>query len=148
MSPTAPAASEQPSPTAVKSIAALVGALSLGVLIEAVTGGIFAREKSRKGWINFHSGLAYVIALLALAAVVVAFRMWRGKVGAQLVIGETLALLVALVIQIGIGQQIGDLDKGGTHPGLLAIHIPLALLIFGLAVHLSTYVANLRRAGG
>ena len=88
------------------------------------------------------------MALLAVAAVVVAFVMWRGKVGAKVVMAETVALLVAVVIQIGIGQQIGDLGKGGTHPGLLAVHIPLALIIFGLALHLSTYVANLRRAGG
>lgn len=143
-----PAALERPSPTATKAIAALVGVLSLGVLVQAATGGLVAREKGRKGWINAHSGIAYLVALLAVAAVVVAFVMWRGKVGAKVVMAETVALLVAVVIQIGIGQQIGDLGKGGTHPGLLAVHIPLALIIFGLALHLSTYVANLRRAGG
>lgn len=146
MSPNSSAAVGQPSPTAVKSIAAIVGVLSLGVLVQAVTAGVFVREQHRDGWINAHSGLAYLIALLALAAVVVAVGMWRGKVGASVVMAETVALLVAVVIQIAIGQQIGDLDKAGTHPGLLAIHIPLALIIFGLALHLSTYVANLRRS--
>ena len=85
------------------------------------------------------------MALLAVAAVVVALRMWRGRAGGQVVVVETVVLLVAIVIQIGIGQQIGDFKSGGTHPGLLAIHIPLALIIFGLTVHVSTYVANLRR---
>jgi hypothetical protein len=148
MSRTASAAVEQPSPTAVKAIAAIVGALSLGVLVQAVTGGIFARERNHKGLINAHSGIGYLVALLALAAVVVAFVMWRGKVGAQVVMAETVALLVAIVIQIGIGLKIGELGKGGTHPGLLAIHIPLALIVFGLAVHLSGYVANVRRGAG
>lgn len=135
-----------PSPAAVKSIAAIVGVLALGVLVQAVTSGVFVREPHRDGWINAHSGVAYVVALLALAAVVVAVGMWRGKVGAPVVIAETVALLVAVVVQVGIGQQIGELDTAGTHPGLLAVHIPLALIIFGIALHLSTFVANLRRS--
>jgi hypothetical protein len=83
--------------------------------------------------------------VLALAVAVVGFVMWRGRTGGQVVMAEAVALFVLVVVQIGIGQQIGDLNKGGTHPGLLAIHIPLALLIFGLSVHLSTFVANIRR---
>ena len=146
MSPTTSAAVEQPSPGAVKAISAVVGTLSLGILVQAVTGGVFAREPNHKGLINAHSGIAYVVALLAVAAVVVAFVMWRGRPGAQVVIAETVAILVAVVVQIGIGQQIGDINKKGTHPGLLAIHIPLALIIFGLALHLSIFVANTRRA--
>ena len=139
------AAVEQPSPAAVKAISAIVGALSLGVLVQAVTGGIFAREPNHKGLINAHSGIAYLVAVLALAAVVVGYVMWRGRTGGHVVMAETASLFVLVVVQIGIGQKIGDLGKGGTHPGLLAIHIPLALLIFGLSVHLSTFVANLRR---
>lgn len=146
MSHAAPARLEPPKPNAVTWISALVGLVSLGVLFQAVSGGLFSREPDHKGWIDAHSGIAYLVAVLALAAVVVAFGMWRGRAGGQVVVAETIALLVAIIIQIGIGQQIGDINKGGTHPGLLAIHIPLALIIFGLAVHLSTYVANVRRA--
>jgi hypothetical protein len=145
MSRPASAVVEQPSPTAIKAIAALVGTVSLGVLVQAVLGGIFAREKDHGGLINAHQGIAYLMALVALAAVVVAFMSWRGKVGGPVVVAETLAMFVAVVVQIAVGQEIGDLGKGGTHPGLLAIHIPLALIIFGLALHLSTYVANVRR---
>jgi hypothetical protein len=145
MSRTSQPAVEQPSPTAVKAISAIVGTVSLGVLVQAVTGGIFSREANHKGLINAHSGIGYVVAVLALAAVVVAYLMWRGKTGAQVVIAETVALFVLVVVQIGVGQQIGDLGKGGTHPGLLAIHVPLAMVIFGLSLHLSTFVANIRR---
>ena len=83
--------------------------------------------------------------MLALAVVVVGYVMWRGRTGGQVVIAEGVALLVLVVVQIGIGRKIGELGKGGTHPGLLAIHIPVALLILGLSVHLSTFVANIRR---
>ncbi|MDQ6837480.1 MAG: hypothetical protein M3137_03840 [Actinomycetota bacterium] len=129
------------------SISAIVGVVALGVLVQAVTAGVFTREPNRNGWINVHSGVAYLIALLALASVVVAVSMWRGRVGGRVVLSETVALLVAVVIQIGIAGRIGDFGKAGAHPGLLAIHIPLALIIFGLALHLSTYAANLRRVG-
>ncbi len=138
---------EGPSPTAIKAISAIVGLISLGVLVQAATSGVFIREQHRQGWIDAHSGVAYLIGLLSLIAVVVAGVMWRGKVGAAVVVAETVALLVAVIIQIGIGVQIGDLGAAGSHPGLLALHVPLALIIFGLALHLSTYVANLRRGG-
>jgi hypothetical protein len=145
MSSSASAVLEPPNPTAAKAIAALVGVISLLVLVQAVTGGLVSREGGHKGLINAHSGMAYLIGLLALAAVVVAVVMWRGKAGGQMVLAETVALLIFVVIQIGIGQQIGDIGKSG-HPGLLALHIPVALIVFGLAGHLSTFVANLRRS--
>lgn len=138
---------EQPSPGAVKSIAALAGVVALGTLIQAVMGGLVARE-FRKGVIDAHQGVGYLIGVVALAALVVALTQWRGRVGGQLVLYETAGMLVAAVLEIGVGQQIGDYGKSaGTHPGVLAIHIPLALIIFGLALHLSTFVAILRRAG-
>jgi hypothetical protein len=143
MSRSASAAVEQPDPSAVKAISAIVGILSLGVLVQAVTGGIFAREANHKGLVNAHSGIGYVVAVLALAAVVVGVVKWRGKIGAQVVLAETIALLVLVIVQIAIGPQIGG---NHPHPGLLALHIPVALLIFGLSIHLSTFVANVRRS--
>jgi hypothetical protein len=138
MSPTA-------KPTAAKAISALVGCVSLIVLFQAVTGGILARNSNHKRLLDSHTGLAYVAAVLALAAVVVAVMMWRGRAGGQVVLAETVALLVLVIIQIGIGQQIGHVAQVGKHPGLLALHIPVALLIFGLTIHLSSFVAGLRR---
>ena len=91
------------------------------------------------------SGIAYLVAVPALAVAVVGFVMWRGRTVAQVVMAEGVARSVLVVVQIGIGQKIGDLNKGGTDPGPPAIHIPLALLIFGLSAHLSTFVANIRR---
>jgi uncharacterized membrane protein YadS len=72
--------------------------------------------------------------------------MWRGKAGGQIVVAETIALLVGAIVQIGIGQQIGDVNEAGKHPGLLALHVPLALVVFGLSLHLSTFVSNVRRS--
>lgn len=133
---------ERPTPTAVKAVSAIVGVASLLILVQAFLGGSLANKVS-KGLMNAHQGIAYLVLLLAVAAVVVAFVMWRGRVGGQVVIAETGLFLIGAVVQIGLGQQLKD----GTHNGLLAIHIPVALLVFGVALHLSTYVANLRRSG-
>jgi hypothetical protein len=143
-----PTAVERPNPTAIKAMAALSGCVSLGILIQAVTGGVLSRDSGHKGLINAHTGVAYLVAVVALAAVVVAFMMWRGKAGASIVIGETVAMLVGAVILIGIGQQIGDVSEAGKHPGLLALHIPIAVLVFGISVHLSNVVSNVRRSRG
>ncbi len=134
---------KKPNATAVKAISAVVGVLSLLILVQAITGGVIAREASHKGVIDAHQGLAYLVAVLAVATVVIALLMWQGRTGGQVVVAESVALLVCVIIQIGIGQQIG---KAG-HSALLAIHVPLALIIFGIALHMSTYVANLRRSG-
>ena len=83
MSHTESAPVGQPSPAAVKAISALVGILSLGVLVQAVTGGIFAREPNHKGLVDAHSGIAYLVAVLALAVAVVGFVMWRGRTAAR-----------------------------------------------------------------
>jgi hypothetical protein len=138
----AAATTQPPSSTAVKLISALVGVVSLLILLQAVTAGIFVRQPGKTTWVHAHQGMAYLAALLALAVVVVAFTTWKGMVGAQMIQREAVALLVAIIIQIGIGAQLGT----SGHTGLLAIHIPLALLIFGLALHLSTFVSNLRRS--
>ncbi len=116
---------DQPNATAVKAMAAIAGCVSLGILVQAVTvtGGIVSRNSSHKGLINAHSGVAYLVAVLA--AVVVAFMIWRGKAGGQVVVAETIALLVGVILQIGIGQQIGDVNQAGKHQGLLALHVPL-----------------------
>jgi hypothetical protein len=135
-------AAQSPSPNAVKLISALVGVVALLILIQGVTAGIFVRQPGKTTWVHAHQGLAYLAALLAAAAVVVAFTTWKGMVGAQMVQRESVALLIAIIIQIGIGAQLGT----SGHSGLLAVHIPLALLIFGLTLHLSTFVSNLRRS--
>ncbi len=138
-------AAERPSMSAVKAISAVTGVVLLGVLFQAVSGGVFARQANHDGLINAHGGVAYLIAAMALVALIVALVMWRGKVGGNVVVAETAVLFVAAAAEVGIGQQVGDLGASTGHPGALAVHIPLAVIIFGLAVHLSAYAAGVRR---
>jgi hypothetical protein len=134
-----PLLTSKPSAGAVKAISAVVGVLALAVLFQAITAGVMVRNFKRSKWVNAHMGVGDLIVLLAVVAVAIAFTMWRGKAGFRVVAGETIALLVLVIIEFGIGQSI---EK---HTGLLVIHIPVALLIFGVTTHLSAYVANLRR---
>jgi hypothetical protein len=135
----------KPSPTAAKTISAVVGVASLLVLVQAFLGGSLA-HKATKGLTNAHQGIAYLLLVLSVGAVVLAVMQWRGTTGGQVVLGETVAFLILVIVQIGLGQQLKKGGSTGTHGGLLAIHIPVALLLFGISLHLSTYVANLRRS--
>ena len=137
----------KPSQTAVTAISAVVGTLSLLGLIQAITGGLTAREPGHSGLVNAHAGIGYLVAVLAVASVVIAVVMWRGRNGGQMVLIESVLLLIFVIIQIGIGQQIGKLSDKSQHPGLLAVHIPVALIVFGLALHLQAFVSGLKRSG-
>ena len=147
MSPDSSGPAERPSPQAVTLMAAITGFLMLGVLFQGVSAGVFARKANQDGLIHAHAGVAYVLAVLALAALVVAVVMWRGRTGGNVVVAEAAVLFLALAVEIGIGSQVGGLASSGAKPGLLAVHIPLALIIFGLSIHLSTFVAGVRRSG-
>jgi hypothetical protein len=108
---------------------ALVGLAALGVLLQGVWAGLFIREDQHyvSRWVAVHSLDGQVTAALALVATVVAFVQLRAR--RDLVLG-TAVLTLLLVAEIGLGAS---LDAA---PGLLALHIPLALAIMALAVWL------------
>ncbi|MGH3599746.1 MAG: hypothetical protein ACRDQH_05610, partial [Pseudonocardiaceae bacterium] len=53
-----------------------------------------------------------------------------------------LGLFVLIVIQTGLGEAISE----GGSDGLVVVHVPLAVLIFGLGVYLSSLGARVRRS--
>jgi hypothetical protein len=63
----------------------------------------------------------------------------RGRRGPLL--AGSITLFVLIVIQTVIGHVITD----GHHPGLIVVHVPLALLVFGLTVWLSVQAAVISR---
>jgi heme A synthase len=114
---------------------ALVGLASLGVLLQGVWAGLFIREDQpfRDNWVTVHSIDATVTGALALIAVIVAFVQLRHR--RDLVVGSVVFLLL-LILEMFLGGLIG-----GT-PGVAAVHIPLALLLMGLAVWLPLRAAR------
>jgi len=108
---------------------ALIGLAALGVLLQGVWAGLFIREGRDYDdhWVAVHSLDGQVTTALALVATVVAFVQLRAR--RDLVLGSAVFTLL-LVAEVGLGSAVGSAQ------GLLAVHIPLALALMGLAVWL------------
>lgn len=128
-----------PSPVAVRMFSILNGLTLLGVLLQAVWAGEFIDHTGRGTWITVHEIGAFVVVVLALATAAVAVSLRRAHSALTV---SALGLLVLVVAQTGIGESI---TKGGSE-GLTVIHVPLAMLIFGLGTYLSITGAQLRRS--
>lgn len=122
-----------------RAFAALTGLTSLAIFAQAITAGAFINQPGRQGWVDVHgmvANAAWVFALVTAVLAVVSFRTL-----APALTGAAVALFVLLIIQTGMGYAIA-----GGADGLLIVHVPLALLVFGLTVWLSVRAALLGRA--
>jgi hypothetical protein len=113
--------------------AALTGLAALAVLLQGLWAGMFLEHDGRRDaaarWIDVHAtGGEVAIAFAALATVWALIRL-RGR--RDLVVGA-IGLTVVLVLEAYIGGLIRDDGKDSLTP----LHIPLALLLMGLAVWL------------
>ena len=128
------------SPSTLKWFSALTGVTSLSIFVQAITAGEFVSQKHRGGWIDAHDIVADVVAVLALATMVFTIVALR-KASRALFIG-TIVLFVLVVLQIVIGHQISDNHQDW----LIGVHVPLAFIVFGIAVWLPINAAMMRRA--
>ena len=108
---------------------ALIGLTTLGVLLQGLWAGLFLRRGAggHSTWVAVHQHGGETTVLLALLATVAALVWLRHR--RDLLIGTAL-LLVLLVVELVLGYTIGDSSSA------VALHVPLALLIMGLAVWL------------
>jgi len=104
---------------------ALVGLTTLGVLLQGLWAGLFLRrDDDGSTWFSLHQhGGEATVTLAALATIAAA--MWLRHRSDLL--GGTVLLLVLLVVEYFLGRAGGN---------SVAVHVPLALLIMGLAVWL------------
>lgn len=123
-----------------RAFAPLAGVTALGVFAQAITAGEFVSQKNRDGWITAHSMIGNVTLLLALATAIVAIIAFRSA-QRPLMIGS-IVLFVLLIVQTIIGHLITDAHQDGW----IGVHVPLALIIFGITVWLPIRAAALRRA--
>ena len=136
---TTPAPTSAPAPTGLRVFNMLVGLTSLGILLQAITAGEFVSQEGRDPWIAAHNIIASVTIVFALATMIVGIVSVR-RVDAMLNwLG--IALFVLLLVQTVLGHLITDVEADG----LIAVHVPVALLVFGLAVWLSIRGAAVRR---
>ncbi len=120
--------------------AALTGLTSLAIFLQAVTAGQFVSQPGQDSWVTVHGVVADVGWGLALITAVYAAITVR-RVAPRLVAAAAL-LFVLTLAQTGIGHLITD--KG--QDGWIAVHVPLAFVIFGLTLWLSIRAALIRRA--
>jgi hypothetical protein len=107
---------------------ALVGLTSLGVLLQGLWAGLFLRRGGDNGtWVSVHQHGAEVTVLLGVLAAVAAAVWLRSR--RDLLMG-TVVFAVLLVVELVLGMAIDDAS------GNVVVHVPLALVLLGLAVWL------------
>jgi ABC-type uncharacterized transport system permease subunit len=134
-----PLADHHPRAGAVRIFSIFNGLTLLGVLLQAVWAGEFIGRAGQGVWISVHEIGAFVVVLLALASTLAAVTLRRAHPGLTL---GACGLLVLLIVQTGMGEAI---TKAGTNE-LIVAHVPIAVLVFGLGVYLSSMGARLRRS--
>jgi hypothetical protein len=127
-------------PGAVRFFSIVNGLTLLGILLQAVWAGAFIDRPGANTWITVHEIGGFAVVVLALITAALAMTATR-RAGSALTVA-TLSQLVLVVVQTGLGEAI---TKSGSD-GLIIIHVPLAMLIFGLGIYLSSAGARLRRA--
>jgi hypothetical protein len=117
----------------------LVRLTGLGVLLQAVWAGLFLRGDTRdKHWVAVHGTGADVTTVLAGLTALLAVAVLRHR--RAVVVGSVL-LAVATFTEAFLGGRITEQGQDG----LTAVHVPLGMLVMGLAVWLSVQAAQLRR---
>lgn len=107
---------------------ALVGLTTLAVLLQGVWAGIFIQPRADDTFVGIHSIGAYVAIVLAVAATVVAVLQLRSR---RDLVAASVVFTVLILIETGLGVAV----ESGTD-GLTVIHVPLAMMIMGMAVWL------------
>lgn len=120
--------------------AALTGLTSLAILLQGVFAGEFIDHGAHGGWLNAHDVNGYVVVVLAVASALYAVLVLRSV--ARPLAGASVVLAVLVIAQDAIGHAITDSGSDG----LIVIHVPLALLVFGLTIWLSVSARAMRVA--
>ncbi|MGN6326810.1 hypothetical protein [Pseudolysinimonas sp.] len=127
-------------PAGIRVFNALAGVTTLAIFLQAISAGVFMSfhgSDAGEPWVTTHQIVGYVAILLAVVTAIVAIVALRKS--ATGLMGAAIALAVLLVAQVGIGQAIENAR------GLVAVHVPLAFIVFGLTIWLSVRGAVVRR---
>ena len=120
--------------------AALIGLTSLAIILQGVFAGVFIEPGTHTGWLDAHNANADVAGALAILSAVYAV-IWLRTAARSLAIGS-IVLAVLVIALIAVGHAIA----GSNDHGLTPVHVPLALLAFGLTIWLSLKARALRQA--
>jgi hypothetical protein len=111
----------------------LIGVAAVVVLLQGLWAGIFLEKDGERDaastWIDVHARGADLALLLAVVATV--WAVWKLRSRKDLWVGS-LVFTVLLGLESYLGGAIRDAGKDS----LTAVHVPIAMLLMGLAVWL------------
>jgi uncharacterized membrane protein len=124
----------------IRLFAAFTGVTSLLIFLQAVTAGEFVSQEDRDPWIAVHNVIGNLTVLVALAVAI--FTIVAFRASHRVLMWASIALFVLLLIQTVLGHLITDAEQDGW----IGVHVPLALVVFGLTIGLSIRATVLRKA--
>jgi hypothetical protein len=129
-----------PAPAGIRIFNVLAGVTTLAIFLQAISAGIFMSFRGSDAgapWVTTHQVVGYAAILLAVVTAVIAIVTLRTRAAGLM--WSAVVLAVLLIVQVGIGQAIEEAR------GLVAVHVPLAFIVFGLTIWLSVRGAVVRR---
>ncbi|GAA2081811.1 hypothetical protein GCM10009840_17200 [Pseudolysinimonas kribbensis] len=131
-------ADTQTAPAGIRVFNMLAGLTTLAIFLQAISAGLFmSLREAGKPWVTVHAIVAYIAILLAVVTAIVAIVALRAS--AKSLMWGAIVLAVLLVVQVGMGQAIEQAR------GLVAVHVPLAFIVFALTIWLSVRGGIVRR---
>ncbi|MDQ2850769.1 MAG: hypothetical protein M3Y49_08545 [Actinomycetota bacterium] len=112
---------------------------SVAILVQAVTAGAFVNKTGSDTWVTAHGVIADASWVLALISAAIGW-IWIRQATPRLA-QWAIALFVLTLAQTGIGHLITDYG----YDSLIAVHVPLAMIIFGLTVWITARAGRLHR---
>ena len=136
---TRPPAEPAVSSRSTRTFAVLSALTTLAVLLQAVTAGQFVQREGQDSWVTVHGVIADASWVLALITAGYGFRKIRDT--HRPLVRAAAALFVITLAQTGIGHLITDDGQDGW----IAVHVPLAVVIFGLTGWLTLHAVRVAR---
>jgi hypothetical protein len=109
-----------------RTFAVLTTLTTLAILLQAVTAGQFVQREGQDSWVTVHGVIAdasWVLALITAGYGVLKLRRTH-----RTLVDTAVVLFIITLAQTGIGHLITDSGQDGW----IALHVPLAVVIFGL----------------
>jgi hypothetical protein len=131
-------ADTQAAPAGIRVFNILAGLTTLAIFLQAISAGLFmSLREAGKAWVGVHDIVAYIAILLAVVTAIVAIVALRSS--AKGLMWAAIVLAVLVIAQVGVGQSIDQVR------GLVAVHVPLAFIVFALTIWLSVRGGIVRR---
>lgn len=139
LTPPAPTTGVAPPATPVKVTTGLVWMTTVAIFCQAIIAGQFVSQDGKDGWITVHGVVADASWVLSLITVGYAFLTLRRHF--PVLVRLAAALFAVTLLQTGIGHLITDSGVDW----LIAVHVPLAFVVFGVAGYESVWAVRVRR---